>query len=373
MNDPEPTKKIDTPETESGKQAESEEETGFKKKMKKSVSNITGKLTEKISDSESGQPEQDTDHDGALGDLENQDLGDLGEEARASSDESISGENVSSRVDSENEIEMVDSTPDLYDEINQVRQEYSQALDSEKELLQEEIEEAVEDFQDDLEAQRDTMEQKMDSLRESTEAELNSLKEEVESVAQGVEDLEEELGQKVEQDDHQIVAKEVDNVREEVLELRDEVDDIRDQVVTTEKEISTKADYSTAQEVEEMRDVMEDKLDYEGEEAGVSVSSQNVGEQLEKLQDRVEKLGANEESRDFTPADIDRDLVGEELEVSGDLKLNKQIAGNYLYTLEGSQGEVVVRSKRQLNEGETTIQGVVKEMDNVVFVEPLYS
>jgi len=111
MNDPEPTKKIDTPETESDRQTESEEETGFKKRMKRSVSNITGKLTEKISDSKSGQPGQDTNHEGALEDLENQDLGDPEIEARAGSDEMSRVENVSSSRTAENNTSSVECTP----------------------------------------------------------------------------------------------------------------------------------------------------------------------------------------------------------------------------------------------------------------------
>ncbi|EGQ42726.1 MAG: hypothetical protein J07AB43_07140 [Candidatus Nanosalina sp. J07AB43] len=156
MNDPEPTKKIDTPETDSDKQQESNEGMSLKEKIKSSVSNITRELPGKASDSESSQVKQDTNNGKAQEDLEKQVQGEAESGTTASSDESIIDDNLSSGESPQNEIEMVDSTPKLYDEINQVRQEYRQTLDSEKELLQEEIEEAVDGLQDDLEAQKST-------------------------------------------------------------------------------------------------------------------------------------------------------------------------------------------------------------------------
>jgi len=127
----------------------------------------------------------------------------------------------------------------------------------------------------------------------------------------------------------------------------------------------------------EAREAEEDELSSElkliREKIGSKIDEPEVEElrnELEHLRERQEELeesnetnSEKEEEEGVYPSEISQGKLGDDILVTGYLEFRDEVSDNYVYTLKGESDYIIVKSTKKLPEGQETLEGEVKTLD----------
>ncbi len=289
------------------------------------------------------------------------------------------------------------------DEIKQGIEDSKSSLNSKIEEVRESIQskpdrDAISDIRTEMDDRTDELFQKIEGKAEKDT--IQSIEEQIGDRAsqKALESLKKDVYGKVDED-------EIQEINTKILEINQELDIIFDQVDEIDSKIGEeKMGSGKLQSLEERLNSLErgeignKDINSELEEIKSKVRTSSSTEQVQTLEERIsdiEKIlrktpGKDEfenlqqsveqmqrsfidnkenqvsgsmELETLNPAQVDRSCIGEVRRVEGELELRSEVSGYFLYTLEGTEDVIIVKSSEKIPEGENTVQGVVKELD----------